>query len=383
MWLWIRGGRLWTPEDRGITDVWVAGGRIAALGELPAPPAGWPVQEVDARGMWVIPGLIDAHVHLGGGGGEGGAHTRIPPLKAEQLTTAGVTTAIGLLGTDGTTRSIADLLAVARGLEHAGLTALCYTGSYEIPPVTLTGSVRGDIVHIDRIVAAGEIAISDHRSSQPTFEEIIRIAADCHVAGLMTRKAGLLHCHLGDGPRGLSLLWRALDETELPPRVFHPTHVNRNPTLWAEAQALSRRGVTIDVTAFPPDDLDPALPAGAAIAAFLADGGDPTRLTVSSDGGGCLPTFDRDGNLLAMDVGTSATLLPAVASAIALGVPPSAALAIATANPAAQFRLTGKGQLRPGSDADLVIAGPNLVPRDVLCGGRWVVREGVGCAPER
>jgi beta-aspartyl-dipeptidase (metallo-type) len=372
----IRGGRVWTPEDRGLADVWVAGSQVAHLGDLPPPPAGWPIEDVDAQGMWVLPGLIDAHVHLAGGGGEGGAHTRIAPLQDWQLTTAGVTTAIGLLGTDGTTRTIADLLAVARGLAHHGLTALCYTGSYEVPPVTLTGSVRGDIVHVDRIVAAGEVAISDHRSSQPTFEELTRIAADCHVAGLMTGKAGCLHLHLGDGPRGLSLVWRALDETELPARVFHPTHVNRNPALWAEAQALSRRGVAIDVTAFPPDDTDPAIAPDRAIAAFLADGGDPARLTLSSDGGGCLPTFDRDGNLLAMDVGTSATLLPAIAGAIRAGVSPTAALATATANPAAQLRLAGKGRLRPGGDADLVIATPDLVVRDVLAGGRWLVRDG-------
>ena len=106
-------------------------------------------------------------------------------------------TAIGLLGTDTTTRTIADLLAVARGLEHEGITTYCYTGGYAVPPVTLTGSARGDLVHVDRIIGIGETAIADHRSSQPSFGEIARLAADAHVSGLMTGKAGLLHLHLG------------------------------------------------------------------------------------------------------------------------------------------------------------------------------------------
>ncbi|MBK7758606.1 MAG: beta-aspartyl-peptidase [Deltaproteobacteria bacterium] len=233
----LRGGDLYDPEPRGRGDLLLAGGRIAALGDgLSDAPSGWPVEEVDVSGLLVVPGLVDTHTHMTGGGGEGGAHTRVPPLFVEQLTRAGVTTAIGLLGTDGTTRSLAELLASARGLAHYGLTALTYTGGYEVPPPTLTGSVRGDLVHVDRMVAVGELAISDHRSAQPTLNELLRIAADAHVSGLMTGKAGLVHLHLGDGPRGLSLVREALAVSELPPRVFHPTHCNRNRRLWEEAK---------------------------------------------------------------------------------------------------------------------------------------------------
>ena len=133
--------------------------------------------------------------------------------------------------------------------------AWCYTGSYQCPPHTLTGTVRGDIVFVDPIVGVGELAISDHRSSQPTFDELVRVAADCHVAGLTSGKAGHVHLHLGDGDRGLALVRRAVTETELPARVFQPTHVNRNRRLFDEALALATaHGVPIDVTAFPADD---------------------------------------------------------------------------------------------------------------------------------
>lgn len=374
MWL-LRGAEMLAPEPLGRVDVLVGGGRVLAIGpDLPGAPAGWPCEELDCAGLTLAPGLIDAHTHLCGGGGEGGAHTRVPSVQLTALTTAGVTTAIGLLGTDGTTRTIAELLAAARGLAHLGVNALCYTGSYELPPVTLTGSVRGDIVHVDRIVAVGEIAISDHRSSQPTFEELVRVAADAHVAGMMTGKAGLLHLHLGDGPRGLALIRRALDETELPPRVFHPTHVNRNHALWAEAKAITARGVSIDVTAFPPDDAGPA--AAVALAEYLAEGRDPSLLTLSSDGGGCLPDFDEHGCLIRMGIGASASLLEAIRDARALGAPLPALLTTCTANPARLFRLHGRGRVAVGGFADLVALDAELRVVHTLAEGRFLVRDG-------
>ena len=237
---------------------------------------------------------------------------KVPPPVLTSFTTAGVTTAIGLLGTDGTTRSIAELLAAARGLAELGLNAFCYTGSYDVPPPTLTGSVRGDIVHVDRIVAVGELAISDHRSSQPTFDEIIRIAAQAHTAGMMTGKAGLVHFHLGDGERGLSLIREALKRTELPPRTFHPTHVNRNPSLWKEAKEMVHSGISIDLTAFPDEPNEPST--ATFIADYLNSKLPIDKLTMSSDGGGCLPCFNHDGELLRMDVGRSETLVHAASN---------------------------------------------------------------------
>ncbi|MFM2161853.1 MAG: hypothetical protein RLZZ383_1365, partial [Pseudomonadota bacterium] len=287
------------------------------------------------------------------------------------FTTAGVTTAIGLLGTDGETRSIEENLACARALSHEGLTALCYTGGYAVPPRTLTGSVRGDIVHVDRIVAVGEVAISDHRSSQPTFDEIVRLAAEAHVAGMMTGKAGLLHLHLGDGARGLEMLWRARRETELPLRTLHPTHVNRNAALAEEAMRWVGEGGYADVTAFG-DDLTAVDWIVQAYEARVP----LARVTVSSDAGGCLPTFDPDGVLLRMGVGTSRTLAPTLASACAAGVPFSEALALVTSNVATLFRLAGKGRIAVGADADLVALDDAWGVREVWALGRRMVAAG-------
>ncbi len=367
----FRHATVYAPEPLGTCDVLVAGGEIVAVEER-IDLRGVALEEIDASGLILVPGLIDAHAHLGGGGGEGGAHTRVPAVPLSRLSTAGVTTAIGLLGTDCTTRSMADLLAAARGLEALGLSTYCYTGGYTVPPTTLTGSARDDIVHVDRIVAIGETAISDHRSSQPTFDEIARLAADAHVAGMMTGKAGLLHLHLGDGPRGLEIVQRALRETELPARTFHPTHVNRNRSLWAEAMALE--GCTVDLSAFPPDGETPE--AGGCLATWHHAGRDMSRITMSSDAGGCIPTFDASGVLLSMEVGSASTLLAELARAHQLGVPLSLALATCTANVAALFRLHRKGRVAAGHDADLLLLEPSLAVRGVLAGGRWMVKDG-------
>lgn len=372
----LRHAHLYDPADRGLADVLIAGGKVAAIAaDLPLPPAAWPCEVVDLQGAALAPGLIDAHVHFAGGGGEAGAHTRVPPVQLTHLTLAGVTSAVGLLGTDGSTRTIAELLACARTLAHFGLSTWCYTGSYELPLVTLTGSVRGDLVHNDRLIAVGELALSDHRSSQPSYDELLRLASDCHVSGMMTGKAGLLHLHLGDGRRGLEMIRRAVSETELPARTFHPTHVNRQRWLWQEAKALARdHGCTVDVTAFEADA--DSLDVAEAIEDWLDSGLDPARLTASSDGGGCLPVFDKDGVLLHMDVGRSLGLSEAIATLVARGRPLAQVLPFFTSHVAALFRLRGKGQLVVGADADLQVLSPQGRPQAVMAGGRWLVRDG-------
>ncbi len=370
----LRNARALSPDPLGAVDVLLGGGQILAIGAGLAPPTGLPVEEIDCTGRWVAPGLVDAHTHLAGGGGEGGARTRVPPVQLTDLTLAGVTTAVGLLGTDCRTRSIAELLACARGLDELGLTAFAYTGGYEVPVRTLTGSVRDDLVHVDRLIGIGEVAISDHRSSQPTFDELVRLAADAHVSGMLTGKAGILHLHLGDGARGLALVRRALDETEIPARVFQPTHCNRNRRLWQEAKALSLRGVPIDATAFEAEEDAPS--GGQAIAEWYREGLPADRLTLSSDGGGCLPTFDRDGVLTRMEVGASRALLRSVREAVELGVPLEFALATVTRNPARQLRLAAKGRLEVGADADVVVLSDSLAAVEVFARGAPMVRAG-------
>lgn len=369
---------VYAPEPRGLCHLLVGAGRILWAGaEPPSLSEGVVARTTDLEGRRVVPGLIDGHVHVTGGGGESGFASRVPPQPLSIFTRGGVTSVVGLLGTDDLVRTPASLLAAVRGLREEGLSAWCYSGGYHVPPPTLTGSVRGDLVHLAEMIGIGELAISDHRSSQPTFDELVRIGADAHVAGLMTGKAGVVHLHLGDGPRGLELIRRALDETELPPRVWYPTHVNRRKALFDEALELAGRGVPIDVTAFPVAEGDDAWAAEAALERYWATGLPPERITVSSDAGGCLPVFDADGRVAAMDVGRPRALGQTIRRLLAAGHPLEQVLPPFTSNVAAVLRLPGKGRIAVGADADLLALDDAGEVVDVMARGVWHVRDGI------
>ena len=368
---------VYAPQPLGRRNLLVGGGKILWIGEeeLELPDA-LPANVVDLSGLRLVPGLVDSHAHIVGGGGEAGYASRVPAVALSRFTRAGITSVVGLLGTDDCVRTTGQLVAGARALCEEGLSAWCWTGGYHLPPTTLTGSVRSDIVHVDRVIGFGELALSDHRSSQPTLDEFLRIASECHVGGLMTGKAGVLHLHMGDGARGLELVRKALEVSELPARVFHPTHVNRKRALFEEALELVDDGVTIDITAFPVEEGEDAWSAPDALTRYLEDELEPTRVTVSSDAGGCLPHFDEHGRIARWGVGEPASLADTLREMLARGWPPECVLPAFTSNVANALRLPGKGRIEVGADADLVVLDPEHRVRDVMALGRWHVREG-------
>lgn len=368
---------LYAPGPLGLRHVLVAGSRIEWIGESPPElPAALPVERHDLGGARLIPGLIDCHAHLTGGGGEAGPHTRVPPLVVSGITAGGITTVAGVLGTDDIVRTPAELATAARGLEAEGITAYCFTGGYHVPPATVTGSVRGDLALIDRVIGVGELAVSDHRSSQPTLDELLRVAGDAHVGGMMAGKAGIVHVHVGDGPRGLQLVRQALEVSELPRTVFHPTHVNRRRALFEDACELAREGTPIDITAFPVAEGEDAWSADEALLRYLNAGCPPGRVTVSTDAGGCLPVFDADGRVAAMDVGRPAALAAILQTLLRRGEPLERVLPAFTSNVAKVLLLPTKGHIAPGADADFVVLDEAGAVRDVMALGRWHVRGG-------
>lgn len=372
----LKNAHVFAPEDIGVRHLLIGAGRILAIDEDAAVVSVSAAREIDLQGRRVVPGLIDGHAHVTGGGGESGFASRVPPVPLSRFTSAGVTSVVGVLGTDDSTRDTRSLLAQTNALREEGLGAYCHTGGYHLPPVTFTGSVRDDIVFLDPVIGIGEVALSDHRSSQPTLNELLRVASDAHVAGLITGKAGIVHLHMGDGARGLELVVRALDETELPARVFNPTHVNRRKALFDEALALAPRGVTIDVTAFPVTDGEDAWSADEAVVRYFDSGGPRDRLTVSSDGGGCLPVFNEQGEMLSMDIGQPSALLETLQALLEKGVPLDEALPVFTSNVASLLRLHDRGRLAVDCTADLLVLNEDGSLDGVMIRGRWHRRDG-------
>lgn len=376
----LRNADVFAPAPLGLCTLVLGGGRILWMGAPEDAPdaanADWIEQDLDLAGAIVIPGFVDGHAHPTGGGGEDGPETRVPAPMLTAYTKAGVTTVVGMLGTDGETRSMESVCAATRALRIQGISAWCHTGGYHIPGRTVTGSLRGDITHIDEIIGVGELALSDFRSSQPTLDELLRIASEAQVAGMLTGKAGIVHMHMGDGPRRLELVRSALDQSEIPARVFHPTHVNRKRALFDEALGLTDRGCTIDVTAFPVKGDEDAWSAEAALGMYLDQNLPANRITVSSDCGGCLPVFDADGVMTHMDIGGPGELLVTVQRLVKAGRELSDVLPAFTSNPAQLLRLQNKGCLRSGADADLVVLDDALEIQGVMALGKWHVRNG-------
>ena len=372
----LENAELFTPRAVGTKTLVLGGGRVLWIGSgTPSLPAELVEEELDLEGACVLPGLIDLHAHPTGGGGESGPASRVSAPGLSSYTRAGVTSIVGLLGTDAETRSMESLLARIRALREEGISAWCYTGGYHLPGCTLTGSLRGDIVHLPEVIGVGEFALSDFRSSQPTLAELLRVASEAQVGGMIAGKAGICHLHMGDSERGLDLVRAALETGDVPARVFHPTHVNRREELFVEATELTRQGCSIDITAFPVGEGEKGLSARVALERYL-DGGFPAhQVTVTSDSGGCLPVFDSEAELVHMDVGRSTDLSQTLTQLFQSGRPPEQFLPAFTSNPARLAKLPGKGVLQPGADADLVVLDEDQRVRSVMAGGRWHVRD--------
>jgi beta-aspartyl-dipeptidase (metallo-type) len=362
MFVLIEHGDILAPEPLGEGPLLAAGGTIAHTGAGGAAirfrdlaRLDLPITTLDATDCWIVPGLVDPHAHLIGAGGEQGPASRQPEMTFEELVRAGVTTVAGLLGSDSTTRTLPGLLGKVRELEARGLTAWMYTGAMASPGPTLTGSVLSDLVLIDKVIGVGEVAISDRRSTHATLEVLRRVVGEAHLGGMTSGKAGVTHFHLGDGPRGMDVLFELLDKTDSVPESIYPTHITRNPRVLEQAAVLAGRGCFVDTDVMEQETAGHVL-------AYLERGGAPERLTCSSD---------------AHTPGGDAALLLKTLGMLAEKVPLEVALRFFTENPSAALKLSGKGKIAVGKDADLlVLKKATLELVHVVAGGRVLLCDG-------
>lgn len=376
----LKNAHVIAPEDLGVKDILVAGEKIAMIGEGLSLPAVYDCEVVDCEGNYVVPGFIDSHVHLIGGGGEGGYATRTPEIQLTDITTSGVTTVLGLLGTDGVTRHVASLLAKARGLEDEGITAYIYSGSYEIPTPTITGSVRNDIILIDKVIGTGEIAMCDHRSSQSPKEAYQQITAEARVGGMLSGKAGVVNMHLGDGEDGLKMLYEITKNGEIPKTQIIPTHVNRNKRLFKEAIEWAKQGGIMDVTSSvsPETGSSHSVKSSEAVKQALEAGVNIENITMSSDGNGSMPIFDEAGNNIGVGVASQISILNEFRDMVQKeNIAITDAIKIITSNIAKFTKLyPRKGCLVNNSDADILVLDKDLQLQHVWARGTHMVENG-------
>lgn len=369
----IKNATVYAPEPLGKKDVLLAGGKIVAIDEnIQLDTVEHDV--IDREGYTLVPGFIDNHVHVTGGGGEAGYASRVPEIIVSDFVAAGITSVVGLLGTDGHTRTMRDLIAKTKALRADGISAYALSGSYQVPVRTFTESIEDDMVFIEEIIGAGEIAISDHRSSSPTLEELKKIFSSVHVGGLLSGKGGVLNVHVGSGKTGLTPLRALLDETDVSARKLIPTHINRNTEVLKAGVALSlSHGVPLDFTAY--SHKDDELSAYNALKQALDAGVDEHLLMMSSDGQGSLPVFDEEGRFLTMGIGRVHALYDNLRKAVQkAGISMETALRTVTENVATLYNLKGKGRIDIGFDADLLIFDENLGIHDLILTGDIAVK---------
>lgn len=367
--LQIKNAHVYAPQDKGIQDVWIAGGKIEAVSKTLPIING--IDCIDATGKILTPGLIDRHVHITGGGGEGGFCTQAPAVTASRLIHGGLMTVIGLLGTDGITRSVENLVAKAKALKEQGISVYCMTGAYGYPSTTITDSVQKDIVFIEEIIGC-KLALSDHRSSHVTSEELMHLASDVRVAGMLSKKAGILTLHLGDEKQGLQMVMDILDQTDIPIKTFQPTHVNRNPALLQQAIAFAKRGGTIDITCDSTEGVYQAL------MKIKEEGVCMDQVTLSSDGQGSWSKYDAQGNLLQIGVSDVDTIYKQIVYLVKQkNWSMEDALALGCRNVAKALELyPKKGVIQKGSDADLLLWDKDLNLDTVIAQGNILMKNG-------
>lgn len=285
----LKGGLIYTPKYFGKGDILFGGNKIISISKNIQISDPQLVQVYNVDNQVILPGFIDVHSHVTGGGGEKGPKSRCPEAKLSELINGGITTLVGVLGTDSNSRSLENLYTKCKALEEDGLTTFMWTGSYKIPSKTITGNIERDLLLIDKVIGV-KGAISDHRSSQPTKNELEKLIAECRVGGMISSKPGKAYFHLGDHKDKLKLLNNILDSTALPISQIYLTHVNRNPDLIEEGKKWVQRGGYIDITSSDA--------ASRVITMYDREKLPLNHITVSSDSYGSNPVFDERGNLI-------------------------------------------------------------------------------------
>ena len=390
--LLIKGGRIIDPAsgrdepghlvlDQGKVDAILSGD----------PPGGFEGQIIDASGMWVVPGLIDIHVHLR----EPGFEWKEDIRTGTKAAAAGGFTSVACMAntqpvndTPEVTRFIMDkaekegsanvfpVAAVSRGLagkemtdfvelSEAGATAFSDDGKYIVNPLLMRRTMEylrpfgfPILVHSEDpdLVAGGAAnegwnAIRLGIPGAPAAAEEVAIARDILIARQTGGRLHLQHISTKTGVEMLRMAKRAgLNVTgETAPHYFtltdaalegYNTNAKMNPPLRGEEDRL----------------------------AILEGLRDATIDAVASDHA---PHDDYVKNCEFMSaangiIGLQTSLPLTLALMAKADISPTRVVELLSSTPARILSLRGKGTLAPGADADVTVIDP---------GAEWEFRK--------
>lgn len=165
----LRNGRIIDPVNKvdGEADLWLRDGRIVA------PESSEPVgaRVFDVQGKWVVPGLIDMHVHLR----EPGEEYKETIASGTRAAAAGGFTAVACMPN---TRPVNDTAAVTRFILEQATSA-----SARVYPVGAIskGSGGAGLAEYGELAAAGVVAVTD--DGQPVVDSQLMRRAMEYAAG--------------------------------------------------------------------------------------------------------------------------------------------------------------------------------------------------------
>jgi dihydroorotase len=348
--LLLKGGHVIDPANRidAIMDVAVANGNIAAVeGDIPAAEAG---KVVDASGLYVTPGLIDIHVHVGNGGAPldwftptARAHIQPWGIPADLFLLYGVTTAVdaGSSGAD-------TFLAFKQfAIDHSSVRMLAFLN---IVADGMSGGLEQDVDQMDvqKCVATIQqfrqyivgVKTAHYWTSGP-WDELHRPWAAVDRAEACGQQANV-PVMFDFFPRTPERSYAELILSKMRPGDIH-THVfaqqfpiiqddgKVNPILWQARE----RGVIFDV--------------GHGAGSFWF------RNAVPAVQQGFLPdSISTDAHILSL-VGPAVNMINVMSKFLAMGVPLNEVIRRSTVNPAREIHHPELGTLSPGRAADIAV----------------------------
>lgn len=378
----IKNGHVYSPADLGVKDILLWEDRVIKIGENLKIPEGFEGKEFDLSGKIIIPGIVDTHVHITGGGGEGGFTTRTSEITFEEIAEAGVTTLVGVLGTDGYARRVEDVLVKCMALREEGFDCYFLTGSYTFPITTMRGSVAEDIIFNEYCLGTGEVAHCDHRGSLMRYEEFTRLAADTRNGARLAGLKGVLNIHLGNYPDPADFFIRACEEDITFRPLIVPTHVTRKYDVFDSCLKFLEYGGQIDITAGSDGDASQkSYGSVEGLEIIYKKYGTLDRVTMTSDGNGSAPIWDELGNMIGMGKGSSKVLLADLKKATKNGIIPfEETLRTMTTIPAAVYGLKNSaGTIVENGTANFAVLDENLDLVETILNGKrvWIKGKGV------